>query len=83
MRFLATDGTWASLIIQVAGINKPLFRVSRLIDEGWMVFFDIECSYLLHEASTRKIMMDRIRGVFAVQAYVEPEDEAPGFRRPA
>ena len=83
VRFLTKDGTRASLLFQVAGINKPLVSVSRLIDEGWKVFFDIEGSYLLHKASKRKIMMDRTRGVFTVEAYVEPEDKAPGFRRKA
>ena len=60
-----------------------MVSVSRLIDEGWKVEFDIEGSYLLHKASKRKIMMDRIRGVFTVESYVEPEGKAPGFRRPA
>ena len=83
VRFLTNDGTWASLLFQVAGINKPLASVSRLIDEGWRVVFDIEGSYLLHTLSKRKIMMDRTRGVFTVEAYVESEDEAPGVRQPA
>ena len=45
--------------------------------------FDIEGSYFLHEVSERKIMMDRTRGVFTVEAHVEPKDKALSFRRPA
>ena len=71
------------MLFQVAGISKPWVSVSRLIGEGWRVVFDIEGSYLLHKVSKRKIMMDRTRGVFTVEAYVEPADKAPGFRRPA
>ena len=80
VRFFTKDGTWASLLFQVAGINKPLARVSRLIDEGWKVVFDIESSYLLHKASKINIMMDRTRGVCTVEAYVEPEGKAPDER---
>ena len=83
MRFLTKDGTWASLLFQVAGINKPLVSVSRLIDKGWKVVFDIEGSYLLHKASKRTIMMDRTRALLTVEAYVEPEGKSPDFRRPA
>ena len=83
VRFLTKDGTWASLLFQVAAINKPLVSVSRLIDEGWKVVFDIEGSYLLHKASKRKIMMDRTREVFTVETYVEPEGKSPGFMQPA
>ena len=40
VKFLTRDGIWATLLFQVAGINKPLVSVSRLIDEGWRVVFD-------------------------------------------
>ena len=83
VRFLTKDGTWASFLFQVAWINKPLVSVSRLIDEGWKVVFDIEGSYFLHKVPKRKILMDRARGVFTVESYFEPECKAPGFRRPA
>ena len=83
VRFLTKDGVWATLLFQIAGINKPLVSVSKLIDEGWRVVFDVEGSYLLHKSTKRKIMMDRTRGVFTVEAYVEPESDAPVFSRPA
>ena len=83
MRFLTKDGVWATLLFQIAGINKPLVSVSKLIDEGWRVVFDVEGSYLLHKATKRKIMMERTRGVFTVEAYIEPENEAPVFSRHA
>ena len=77
------EGTWATLLFQVAGINKPLVSVSRLIDEGWRVVFDVEGSYLLHKKTKRKITMDRTRAVFTVEACNEPEDKKPVFTRPA
>ena len=83
MRFHTKDGNWASLLFQVAGINEPLVSVSRLIGEGWKVVFNILGSYLLHRVSKIKIMMDRTRGAFTVEAYVKPEDKAPASRRPA
>ena len=83
VRFLTKEGTWATLLFQVAGINKPLVSVSRLIDEGWRVVFDVDGSYVLHKKTTRKITMNRTRGVFTVEAYVEPEDKKPVFTRPA
>ena len=83
MGFLTSDGTWASLRFQFAGINKPLVTVPRLINEGWRRVFVFEGSYLLHKVSKRKSMMDSIRGVFTVEVYIEPEDKALVFRRPA
>ena len=88
IRFLTKDGTWTSLVFQVAGINKPLVSVSKLIDEGWRVVFDEEESYMVHKVSKSKIVIDRIRGVFTIDAFVEPESvevtkaKAP-FTRPA
>ena len=83
VRFLTKDGVWATLLFQIAGINKPLVSVSKLIDEGWRVVFDDEGSYLLHKITKKKIMMDRTRGVFTIEAYIEPESEAPVFSRRA
>ena len=40
VKFMTPEGTWASIVFQVAGINKPLLSVSRLIDDGWRVVFD-------------------------------------------
>ena len=83
VRFLTKDGTWASLMFQLAGINKPLVSVSRLIDEGWKVVFDDEESYMLHKKTNRKIVMERTRGVFSIEAFVEPESKEPVFSQPA
>jgi hypothetical protein len=83
VKFLTRDGIWATLLFQVAGINKPLVSVSRLIDEGWRVVFDDEGSYLMHKKSKKMIHIDRTKGVFTVDAYVEPEDSKPVFSRQA
>ena len=78
--FWTQEGTFASLIFQVAGINKPLLSVSKLIDDGWRVVFDLEECYLLHKETRKLIKMKRERGVFVIDAFVEPE---PGFTRQA
>ena len=83
VKFLTRDGVWATLLFQIAGINKPLVSVSKLIDEGWRVIFDADGSYLLHKQTGKRIAMDRTRGVFTIDAYVEPEDRQPVFSRQA
>ena len=80
IKFMTGEGTWASIIFQVAGINKPLLSVSKLIDEGWRVVLDEEGCYMLHKRSKKTIVMKRERGVFVIDAFVEP---ASGFSRPA
>ena len=83
IRFLTTEGTWATWIFQVAGINKPLVSVSKLIADGWRVVFDEERSYLLHKASGHTIDLTCERGIFTVEAFVEPASGSPGFTRQA
>ena len=83
VRFLTPEGTWASWIFQVAGINKPLVSVSKLIADGWRVVFDDERSYLLHKASGHTIDVKLERGIFTIDAFVEPASDATGFTRQA
>ena len=45
--------------------------------------FDDEGSYLLHKKTKKIIRMDRTRGVFTIEAYVEPENTEPVFSRQA
>ena len=81
VQFMSGDGTWAKLAFQLAAINKPLVSVSKLIDDGWRVVFDKDLSYLLHKESKKVIRMKRERGVFVVDAWVQPEDKTEGFSR--
>ena len=86
VRFMTSEGTWATWIFQVAGVNKPLVSVSKLIADGWRVIFDDERSYLLHKATGHTIDLACERGIFTVDAFVEPdsgESKKPGFTRPA
>ena len=66
----------------VAGINKPLVSVSKLIADGWRVIFDEERSYLIHKATGHTIDLRCERGIFTVDAFIEPEDKS-GFHRQA
>ena len=81
---MTPEGTWATWIFQVAGINKPLVSVSKLIKDGWRVTFDEERSYLLHKVTGHTIDLKCERGVFTVEAFVEPaasKGSQSGFHR--
>ena len=74
-------------MFQVAAVNKPLVSVSKLIDDGWRVVFDEEASYIKHKRTGKIINIGRGRGVFVVDAFVDPEktkqkNEDQVFRRP-
>jgi hypothetical protein len=71
---LTRNGTWAQWIFQVAAVNKPLVSVSKLIDDGWRVVFDEEASYIKHKQTGNVINIRRERGVFVVDAFVDPAD---------
>ena len=74
VRLLTRNGTWAQWIFQVAAVNKPLVIVSKLIDDGWRVVFDEEASYIKHKRTGYVINIRRERGVFVVDAFVNPAD---------
>ena len=87
VKFLTQNGTWAQWIFQVAAVNKPLVSVSKLIDDGWRVVFDEEASYIKHKKTGNTINIRRERGVFVVDAFVDPanpKQKAKGqvFTRP-
>ena len=66
----------------MAGINKPLVSVSKLIADGWRVIFDEERSYLIHKATGHTIDLRSERGIFTVDAFIEPDGKS-GFHRQA
>ena len=75
VEFLTEDGTWASIIFQIAGINKPLLSVSKLISDGWRVVFDDDECSMTHKVSKKHIKIKRERGVFVIDAYVNNPDQ--------
>ena len=79
--FLTEEGTWGSIVCQIAGINKPLLSVSKLINDGWRVVFDEDECFMLHKDSKKQIAIKREGGVFVVDAYVNGPE--PGFTRQA
>ena len=78
---MTEEGTWATIIFQVAGINKPLLSVSKLISDGWRVVFDEDESYMMHKVTKKQIKIKRERGVFVIDAFVNGPDS--GFTRQA
>ena len=84
---MTQNGTWAQWIFQVAAVNKPLVSVSKLISDGWRVVFDEEASYIIHKRTGNRIDIRRERGVFVVDAFVDPAEsktkvKGQVFRRP-
>ena len=75
LRFMSAEGTIASILFQIAAINKPLVSVSKLVDEGYEVIFTNAESYILHRETGKKILMKRERGVFIIEAFANPSDD--------
>ena len=69
-------GTAGRILFQVAAITKPLVSVSKLIDDGHQVVFYEKASYIIHKATGRKMLLKRERGVFIVDAFIEPKKSA-------
>ena len=65
-------------MFQVAGVNKPLASLAKLIHDGWKIVFDSELSYLQHKRSGKVIKLRKERGVFVVDAYLvqDPKTDA-------
>ena len=76
LSFQNSAGTAGRIMFQVANITKPLVSVSKLVDDGHQVVFDEKASYIIHKATGRKMLLKRERGVFVVDAYVEPRKSA-------
>ena len=72
---MSREGTIASILFQIAAINKPLVSVSKLVDEGYEVVFSEKESYILHVQSGKKILMKRERGVFVIDAFANPSED--------
>ena len=68
--FWTLEGIGASWLFQVAGVNKPLASVAKLIDEGWRIIFDSEGSFIKHKKTGRIIKLVKERGVFIIPAYL-------------
>ena len=72
---MSREGTIASILFQVAAINKPLVSVSKLVDEGHEVVFSEKESYILLVESRKQIPMKRERGVSVIDGYANPSED--------
>ena len=75
LKFMSSEGTVASILFQIAAINKPLVSVSKLIDEGHEVIFRQAESFILHKESGKNILLKRERGVFIIDAFASPTED--------
>ena len=87
IRFMTRDGVVASLLFQVARVNKPLCSVSKLIDDNMRVVFDKTGSYILNKTTGEVMRIKRERGVFVLEAFlpqnpnIEAEENNTVFSR--
>ena len=87
IRFMTRDGVVASLLFQVAKVNKPLCSVSKLIDDNMRVVFDKTGSYILNKTTGEVMRIKRERGVFVLEAFlpqnpnIEAEENNTVFSR--
>ena len=75
LRFMSSEGAIASILFQIAAINKPLVSVSKLVDDGYDVIFNNVESYIINKETGKKIIMKRERGVFVIDAYANPGED--------
>ena len=89
LKFWTKEGVSASLIFQVADINKPLMSVSHATDNDYCVVFNkhegVDVSYILHKPTDTVMRLRRERGIFLLDAWTEEEigDKTTGFSRPS
>ena len=55
--------------------------MSKLIDDSWRVVFDDEASYIKHKKTGRTIEVTRERGVFVIDAFIDPSNDKSDFNR--
>ena len=88
--FQTKEGGKHSWTFQVADVNKVLASVSALVDDGYRVTFDkcdrtgVDLSFIVNKKTGESIRMKRVRNVWTVDTYVEPDDEGDsdgGFAR--
>ena len=68
--FWTNDGVGVSWLFQVAGVNKPLVSVAKLVEDGWKITFDQELSFLHHKKTGKVVKLRKERGVYVVDAYM-------------
>ena len=89
LKFWTKEGAAASLIFQVANINKPLMSVSHATDNDYCVVFNkhegVDVSYILHKPTDTVMRLRRERGFFLLDAWTEEEigDKTTSFIRPS
>ena len=68
--FRTREGHGCSLRFQVAGVEQPLVSVSRLAQTGHRVEFGAREGWIVHEASGRRIRLQRAGGVYLLEMLV-------------
>ena len=68
--FRTPEGHGCSLRFQVAGVERPLVSVSQLARTGHRVEFGAREGWIVHEASGRRIRLQRSGGVYLLEMQV-------------
>ena len=80
LHFQTAEGTTAQWEFQIAKVNKALASVSYLVDCGYCVIFNKnnsdDSSYIIHKPTGRIMKMQRVRGVYTIDAHIlEPRSD--------
>lgn len=69
------------MTFQVAAVNKALGSVSKIVNNGNRVVFDVDGSYIENKWSKDKLWLREDNGVYVLDMLVAPNNES-GFGRP-
>ena len=75
----STEGIKRQIRAQVCDVNKPLLSVSRIMNAGNRVVFDLDGSYIEDQHTKEKIWMEEQGGMFSVKLWVPEGTRNKGF----
>ena len=73
---------YEQLALRRAAVAKPLASVKKIVDEGHVVVFDKDSSYILHKKTGEVNMLREEEGNYMMDVWVPPPETAAkmGFR---
>ena len=86
--FTSTEGHPASMVFQVANVNKALGSVAYVVDRAYRVVYDKnmvtgeDLSYMTHKPTNTTYRFRRERNVWILDAIVDCKDVYASFSRP-
>ena len=85
--FTSTEGHPASMVFQIANVNKALGSVAYVVDRAYRVVYDKnmntgeDLSYMTHKPTGTTYRFRRERNIWKLDAIVDSKDVYSGFSR--